>query len=79
MGASTDTNNELTSGTVQTISMNGYIRELNEEMSNGAIYLNDSVLFPSNSTSVFSFTSLNSYPQSPISAPIPDTGGGEIK
>lgn len=63
MAASTDTNNELTSGTVQTISMNGYTRELNEGMSNGAIFLKEPILLPSDNIYNFSFISLNSYPQ----------------
>lgn len=76
MGASTntDTNNELTSGTVQIVSIEGYIRELNEEMSNGMIFLEGYILFPSSRTSRFSFTSLNSYPQSTGI----NTGGGEV-
>lgn len=72
MGTSTNINNELTSGTVQTISMDGYNMELNGEMSNGAISLNNSIVLPSNNTRQFSFTSLNSYPQPLMS----DFGGG---
>lgn len=75
MGTSINTNNELTSGTVQIISMNGYNMELNGEMSNGAISLNNSIMFPSNNTKQFSFTSLNSYPQ-PLMSDF--GGGGEI-